>query len=71
MISSKIIWISVMASIAIVASVSAAENALASIQDSLFINEEEAVEAGNATTTTMMANQTTGGNMTDGTNSTS
>jgi hypothetical protein len=55
-----------MASVALVASISAAENALALP----LLVDEEAVEAGNATTT-MPENQTADGNMTSRTNSTS
>ena len=59
-----------MTSIAIVASISAADNALASMCPPFCadIDVEEDVQAGN---TTMMTNQTAGGNMTGtGTNST-
>ncbi|MGA7368380.1 MAG: hypothetical protein WBX01_04575 [Nitrososphaeraceae archaeon] len=62
-----------MVSVVLVASISAADNALASICPPMCaadIDEEEEAAAGNATTT-MPGNQTTDENMTDGTNSTS
>lgn len=60
MISSKLLWISLMTAIALVASISA-ENALAS--RIVLLDEEETAEAENATM--MTANQTAAnGNMT-------
>lgn len=65
MIDSKLLWISVMTSIALVASTSA-ENASASLP--LLVEEEAAAEAEKVT---MMTNQTADGIMTGDPNSTS